>query len=150
MEAPTVTSTPRSAADLQPKNSAKTGAELADFDQFLNLFVSQLKYQDPLSPMQGQEFLAQTAQFSSVEQLVNINKAMSALSGDLGLFSRTNAASLIGKTIAALTEDASGEKVPVSGRVTQLGFGEKGAVILGLEGGATVPLADVVSVADAT
>jgi flagellar basal-body rod modification protein FlgD len=153
MQASTVASPPRSADALTPKPAAKAkgaGATLADFDEFLNLFVSQLKYQDPLSPMQGEEFLAQTAQFSSVEQLVNINKAMSSLSSELGLFSRANAASLLGRRVDALTDDGEGEKVPVSGRVIQLGFGSSGDLVLGLEGGTSVPLADVVSVADAS
>jgi flagellar basal-body rod modification protein FlgD len=135
---------------MKPKGEAKAGTELADFDQFLNLFVSQLKYQDPLSPMQGQEFLAQTAQFSSVEQLVGIAKAMGGLSTEFGLYGKTNAAALIGRRVEALTEGHDGEEVPVSGRVTKLGFGTDGNLVLGLEGGETVPLADVVSVSEAS
>jgi flagellar basal-body rod modification protein FlgD len=151
MEPSSVTSPIRSADDLKPKAaSAKGGTGLADFDQFLNLFVSQLKYQDPLSPMQGQEFLAQTAQFSSVEQLVNIAKAMSGLSTDLGLYGKTNAAALIGRRVEALAEGADGENVPVSGRVTAVGFGTGGQLLLGLESGETVPLADVYSVVEAS
>jgi flagellar basal-body rod modification protein FlgD len=42
-------------------------------DDFLRLLTTQLRFQDPLSPMQGTEFAAQLAQFSSVEQLANIN-----------------------------------------------------------------------------
>ena len=42
-------------------------------DSFLRLLVSQLKHQDPLNPMESSEFTAQLAQFSSLEQLFNIN-----------------------------------------------------------------------------
>jgi flagellar basal-body rod modification protein FlgD len=42
-------------------------------DDFLKLLTTQLRYQDPLNPMQGTEFATQLAQFSAVEQLTNIN-----------------------------------------------------------------------------
>jgi flagellar basal-body rod modification protein FlgD len=42
-------------------------------DEFLQLLVTQLRYQDPLNPMQPENFAAQLAQFSSLEQLVNAN-----------------------------------------------------------------------------
>jgi flagellar basal-body rod modification protein FlgD len=46
-------------------------------DEFLKLLVTQLRYQDPMNPMKGTEFAAQLAQFSSVEQLFNINTKLS-------------------------------------------------------------------------
>ena len=41
--------------------------------EFLQMLVAQLRHQDPMNPMDGQQFAAQLAQFSSVEQLVNLN-----------------------------------------------------------------------------
>ena len=41
--------------------------------QFLQLLVSQMQNQDPMNPMDGKDLAAQLAQFSSVEQLMNIN-----------------------------------------------------------------------------
>jgi len=42
-------------------------------DEFLKLLVAQMRHQDPLDPMDGQQMAAQLAQFSSVEQLVTAN-----------------------------------------------------------------------------
>ena len=73
-------------------------------DEFLRLLVSQISNQDPLNPLQGHEFAAQLAQFSSVEQLLNISdvlktngefNAMLAQSMNNGV-----AAGLIGKEVA--------------------------------------------------
>ena len=74
-----------------------------DRDDFLQLLVTQLSNQDPLNPMDGQEFAAQLAQFSSLEQLIDINDNL-IQSGEInGLLAQSInsgvAADLIGKTI---------------------------------------------------
>jgi flagellar basal-body rod modification protein FlgD len=48
-------------------------------DEFLQLLVAQMKHQDPLNPMDGQQMAAQLAQFSSVEQLVSANDQLDAI-----------------------------------------------------------------------
>lgn len=45
-------------------------------DDFLQLMVTKLQYQDPLNPMQDEDFIAQLAQFSSLEQMSNISDAL--------------------------------------------------------------------------
>lgn len=52
-------------------------------DQFLNLLVTQLKYQDPLNPMDDKSFIAEMAQFSSLEQMQNLSSVMSYSMADL-------------------------------------------------------------------
>lgn len=54
-------------------------------EDFLELLVTQLRNQDPMNPMEGQEFAAQLAQFSSVEQLININDTLESQNGNSAL-----------------------------------------------------------------
>lgn len=57
------------------KNAVKTLGE----NDFYKLLVTQLKYQDPMKPMSDMDFIAQMAQFHSLDQLKGINKAVSTL-----------------------------------------------------------------------
>jgi flagellar basal-body rod modification protein FlgD len=50
-------------------------------DEFLKLLVAQLKNQDPMNPMDNQEFVSQLATFTSLEQLMSINANVSKLAG---------------------------------------------------------------------
>ncbi|MCD6161899.1 MAG: flagellar hook assembly protein FlgD [candidate division Zixibacteria bacterium] len=83
---------------------ASTSRDLAK-DDFLQLLVTQLKYQDPLEPMKDQEFVAQLAQFSQLEQLENMSESLDVstqvdyLMGQT--IANTMATTLIGKTVVA-------------------------------------------------
>jgi flagellar basal-body rod modification protein FlgD len=74
-------------------------------DEFLNLLVTQLRYQDPMEPMKDTEFVAQLAQFSSLEQLSSINSSLDSSSQLDYILSQTiantMATTLIGKQIIA-------------------------------------------------
>jgi flagellar hook assembly protein FlgD len=48
-------------------------------DEFLKLLVSQLQNQDPMNPISNEQFITQLATFSSLEQLVSINQAVTQL-----------------------------------------------------------------------
>jgi flagellar basal-body rod modification protein FlgD len=50
--------------------------------EFLKLLVTQLQNQDPMDPIKNEDFIAQLATFSSLEQLISINKAVTALAGN--------------------------------------------------------------------
>jgi flagellar basal-body rod modification protein FlgD len=68
-----------------------------DKDAFLKLLVAQLRYQDPSSPVDSSQFMAQTAQFTQVEKLEQMAKdSTAALSLQQGLA----ASSLVGKTVS--------------------------------------------------
>lgn len=71
-------------------------------DDFLHLLVAQLKAQDPLNPMDGTEFTAQLAQFSSLEQLQNINGSLGDLNTSQAVLTNSQAVQYIGKTITAV------------------------------------------------
>ncbi|HLA40506.1 MAG TPA: flagellar hook assembly protein FlgD, partial [Candidatus Glassbacteria bacterium] len=75
-------------------------------DDFLKLLVTQLQYQDPLNPASNQEFAAQLAQFSSLEQLTEMNKSLSkGLDSDAVLANTINnslATGFLGKEVHAV------------------------------------------------
>ncbi|MEQ8187005.1 MAG: flagellar hook capping FlgD N-terminal domain-containing protein [Candidatus Eremiobacterota bacterium] len=98
-----VTNTGTTSETQSVKNTAKN--ELGK-DQFLELLIKQLQNQDPLSPTDNTEFIAQLAQFSSLEQMNNLNSSFEKLMS----FQMVNqAASFIDKTV--VIKDDSGNEV---------------------------------------
>lgn len=71
-------------------------------DDFLNLLVTQLQHQDPLNPMKSAEFTSQLAQFSSLEQMSNVNTNLELLQLYQASINNSQAVGFIGKTIKAL------------------------------------------------
>ena len=72
-----------------------------DRDAFLSLLITQLQNQDPLNPTDSVEFTAQLAQFSSLEQLGNVNENLVQLQNFQASINNSQAVSLIGKEITA-------------------------------------------------
>ncbi len=85
---------------------APTSEKILGKDDFLRMLVTQLRNQDPLEPMKADDFSAQLAQFSSLEQLSNMNELLEAsLETNLLLATSVNntlAAGVIGKQVKAL------------------------------------------------
>jgi flagellar basal-body rod modification protein FlgD len=111
-----------------------------DKDMFLKLLVTQLKYQDPLDPAKPDEFLAQTAQFTSVEKLTQLadDTAKSALGQRM-----TTASSLIGKAVSFAGEGGT----PTAGVVLSARITDTNDIMLNLGGGVEVGLLDVKAIA---
>jgi len=89
-----------------------SGSSVMGKDQFLKILITQLQNQDPMQPMEDKEFIAQMAQFTSVEQLMNISTQLTALNQSLG-----SASSLIGKDI---TWTDAATLLPKSGTVDSI------------------------------
>ena len=68
-------------------------------EDFLTLLTTQLQNQDPLSPMDNAEFLAQMAQFSAVDGIDRVNDSIGALSSSLGSNRVATAASMLGHSV---------------------------------------------------
>jgi flagellar basal-body rod modification protein FlgD len=83
-------------------------------DEFLKIFLAQLQYQDPLKPLDNQQFLAQMAQFSALAQTSQMNDRINSL---LAVQSATQSIGLIGRTVQIQTSSA--QEV---GTVTSLSF----------------------------
>ncbi len=80
-----------------------------DKDAFLTLLVTQLQYQDPTNPVDDKEFIAQLAQFTSLEQMQNLNKQST----------EANAVGLVGKFVSTtMYNETLGVNETVSGYVS--------------------------------
>jgi flagellar basal-body rod modification protein FlgD len=89
--------------------AGKAKASLAaDFDAFLLLLTTQLKNQDPLSPMEPTEFTSQLVQFASVEQEIKTNDNLEKM---VGIQNATLAASIIG--FVGTDVEADGGELPL-------------------------------------
>jgi flagellar basal-body rod modification protein FlgD len=88
-------------------------------DEFLRLLVTQMQNQDPLNPMQGEEFAAQLAQFSSLEQLVGIGEQLSSQADMAQLaLNGVNAQNAMGTLGRVVTAQGNGVAVPASGQAS--------------------------------
>jgi flagellar basal-body rod modification protein FlgD len=99
------TTSTKSTDTAQAAQPAQPGGALGK-DQFLKLLIAQLKNQDPMSPLQGDQMASQLAQFSSLEQLQQINANLTGqqtASGTLlGAVQSSAAINTIGHTVVAL------------------------------------------------
>ncbi len=89
------------------EETVKDGSKM-DKDAFLQLLVAQMKYQDPMEPTDNTEYVAQLAQFSSLEAMTNVSDTMNL----------QNATSLVGKVVTVSTmNDATGVVTEMTGTV---------------------------------
>lgn len=136
------------------------GGELGK-DEFMTLLVAQLQNQDPLSPVEADQLAVQLAQFSSVEQLVQINENIQALGATdailAGSIATSTAVGLIGKNVRAVVDrvtlDGSGSaSIDVAapaggGSATVHLFDGQGTEVASYDAGTLVPGSQTVDLA---
>lgn len=91
-------------AVLDNSQTVKTTQEEEDplgRDAFLKMLVAQMEHQDPLNPLDGTDFSAQLAQFSSLEQLFNVNDTLEGLAASFEGSGQENVLDYIGKQITS-------------------------------------------------
>lgn len=81
-------------------------AKKSDQNEFLQLFVAQLKNQNPLEPEEGSAFLAQLAQFSMVEGIKNMEQGFQSMADSFNSTNALQASSLVGKQVEVKTDSA--------------------------------------------
>lgn len=112
-----------------------------DKDAFLKILIAQLQNQDPMSPMEDREFIAQMAQFTSLEQMTNMNLQLTKFLETQQQNQFISNAQLIGKVVEwdQLKEDANGNVINerLSGIVTAVKF-KDGAAQLVTNNGHTI------------
>jgi flagellar basal-body rod modification protein FlgD len=87
--------------NMQTTTNEDSSPDSMGKDDFLKLLVAQLEHQDPFNPTDEKEMISQLAQFSSLEQLTNVNTTLESVLTVLNNQSATSAVSYIGKTVLA-------------------------------------------------
>jgi flagellar basal-body rod modification protein FlgD len=87
-------------------NTSSTGqtSGAAPKDEFLRLLVAQLQHQDPLAPQDSATFVAQLAQFATLEQSAETNQRLGSLESAFSSAERSSYTNLVGKTVTARTD----------------------------------------------
>lgn len=87
-------------------SSTGTAGSALGKDAFLQLLVTQLKNQDPLSPTDNTQFVSQMAQFSSLESMQNLNTTVDSLATTYQSSQALQASSLVGRSVVVATDSA--------------------------------------------
>ncbi len=112
------------------KNAGASIQDANDSNMFLTLMLQQLQNQDPTEPTDNTEWLSQLAQYSSLEQMTNMNKGLANCMGylasiynDMTVGSEiTQTLALIGKEVTIKDPDDESGNTMITGRVTEASF----------------------------
>jgi len=105
------------------KTTATTNVKTTDVvnkNDFFKLLIAQLKNQDPTKPLDATAFTAQLAQFSSLEQLGNVNSNLATLLSQQGLLSKMQSSQLAGKYVVASGDQTNA--FTAQGKPVELGY----------------------------
>jgi flagellar basal-body rod modification protein FlgD len=121
------TTAPTAGASLTSNAATRTPTKTFNSDMFLNLLVTQLRNQDPSSPMDSTQMVQQTSQLSSMEQLTSLTKTTT---DGYSLQMRSAAANILGKSVSYT--DAAG--LPKTGVASAVSFnGDKPVITVGTD-----------------
>ena len=118
--------------------ATQTTTETSDKDMFLNLMLQQMKNQDPTQPMENQEWLSQLAQYSSLEQMTQMNEGLQDLTESMNSLINgvaqnsgiSQTLSLIGKEVDIIPDPEKPDEI-ISGTVTEATFdGGEGKIMV--------------------
>ena len=109
-------------------------------DQFLRLFTTQARMQNPMNPIESSDFLSQLAQFTSVEQMSNLNTNVEKL---LSVQQTLQAGGLVGKTVNYLDPDTGYVE---QGKVTAVKLTPSGPVLV--IGTRQVPVSQITAIVE--
>lgn len=124
-----------SAASMENAKKKKSNSTV-DKDQFLQLLVAQMKYQDPLEPTSNTEYISQYATFSELEQMQNMSASLEL----------ARASSLVGQTVLAEVTDSAGRTRTIQGNVDYVQY-ENNKAFLSING-ELISMDDLATVAD--
>ena len=127
-----ITNLQNQTAFTQSNTTDRKTSSKNDSNMFLNLMLQQLKNQDPTQPTDNTEWLSQLAQYSSLEQMTQMNTGLtncmnyiSAMYNDMAMNAEiTQTLSMVGKevTITIPDENDSSKTTEVTGKVTEANF----------------------------
>jgi|694.fasta_scaffold21480_6 flagellar basal-body rod modification protein FlgD len=133
------------AALTQSTAAGQQAASNVDKDAFMKLLVSQLQNQDPMAPTDNQQFIAQLAQFSSLEQMQQLNEnilGLAVLQQSNALMSQlTQSSALIGQQVKYIDPTTEEE---LTGTVSQVKIKDGMATLL--IDGEDIPLGNVTTI----
>ena len=125
-------------------NTATSAKDLQN--EFLLLLITQLKNQDPLNPMDSTNFTSQLAQFSSLEQLTQVNDGIRALASAQNSMQNAYLVNLIGKEVMYESSSPYSNDVRVlNGTVTGISYDSGGSFFL-VNGTERVAIGDIIQV----
>ena len=107
--ASTLSAADRASLDMQVDafnaslNGTRSPQQNLGKDDFLKILITQLQHQDPTKPMEDREFIAQMAQFSSLEQMTNMSSQFTELAA---MLKGTRAMNLIGRNVEIVQGDS--------------------------------------------
>jgi flagellar basal-body rod modification protein FlgD len=122
------------------RDERKTGDGTLGKDDFMKLLIAQLQNQDPTNPMKDNEFIAQMAQFSALEQTMNLSKSFEKFAEAQNQSQLIQYNNFVGKEIRwhEITEETGEDGKPVvnegTGKITSIKF-VNGSAVFTLENG---------------